>query len=489
MVKALSPADALRRYRGICPDWSGFAAALAHPQPVSLRTHPERINPAELINLLADAGLHASPVDWDAASIRLSPDASPGRHWGYFAGLFQVQEEAAQLPVRLLDPQPGERMLDLCAAPGNKTAQMALAMDNRGLVVANELQSARLPALRQLVRRLGLRNVLIHRGAGESLPGATGPYDGVLVDAPCSGEGTWRKYHRQRRAMARRVDENERDDLAARQMRLLDRAVGLCRAGGRIVYSTCTYAPEENEAVVDAILRRHGDDLSVEMASVEGFPVSEGVTEWAGQRFDARLARAVRVWPGVADTGGFFMVILRRHGASEEAADESRAALPAEAPPVLPAHPATDAILARFGVDAARLSGLDAGADGGRYLHYRVAGQRWPARPRPDAFGLAAIGLQVKPVKPTTGLALWLAPAATRNRVALDTGQAAAFLQRQPVSLDGVKAVAPVDGPGFVLVTYAGYGLGVARLTRGGQLESQFPKAWVNPTAVFPVAD
>ncbi|MEX0386352.1 RsmB/NOP family class I SAM-dependent RNA methyltransferase [Spiribacter sp. 227] len=484
----MSPADALRRYRGICPDWSGFAAALAHPQPVSLRTHPERINPAELINLLADAGLHASPVDWDAASIRLSPDASPGRHWGYFAGLFQVQEEAAQLPVRLLDPQPDERMLDLCAAPGNKTAQMALAMDNRGLVVANELQSARLPALRQLVRRLGLRNVLIHRGAGESLPGATGPYDGVLVDAPCSGEGTWRKYRRQRRGMARQVDENERDDLAARQMRLLDRAVGLCRAGGRIVYSTCTYAPEENEAVVDAILRRHGDDLSVEMASVEGFPVSEGVTEWAGQRFDPRLARALRVWPGITDTGGFFVAVLRRGGASGAATAGSGGAGAPDECRGWPAHPATDALLSRFDIDSAKLRGLETGPDGGRYLHYRVAGHHWPTRPSPDAFGLAAIGLQVKPVKPTTALALWLAPAATRNRVALDAAQTAAFLQRQPVPLDQAQAITPLDGPGFILVTHAGHGLGVARLNRQGQLESQFPKAWVTPTAGFPVA-
>ncbi len=484
----MSPVEALRRYRGICPDWAGFQAALGHPQPVSLRPHPERIHPAELIKLLADAGLRASPVEWDAGSLRLSPDASPGRHWGHFAGLFQVQEESAQLPVRLLDPRPGERVLDLCAAPGNKTAQIALAMANRGLVVANELQSGRLPAVRQLVRRLGLRNVLIHRGAGESLPGVTGPYDRVLVDAPCSGEGTWRKYRLQRRNVARRVDQSERDELAARQIRLLDRAVRLCRPGGRIVYSTCTYAPEENEAVVDAVLRRHGDGLSVETASIAGFAVAEGITEWAGQRFDPRLAGALRVWPGATDTGGFFVVVLRRHGEPVDSADQPTGGSPAEASRTLPAHPATDAVLRRFGIDSVCLRGLEAGPDGGRYLHYRVAGQRWPARPRPDAFGLAAIGLQVKPVKPTTGLALWLAPAATRNCVALDAGQMAAFVQRQSVPLDDVKAALPLDGPGFVLVTHAGHGLGVARLNREGHLESQFPKAWVNPTPVFPAA-
>ncbi|MEX0430691.1 RsmB/NOP family class I SAM-dependent RNA methyltransferase [Spiribacter insolitus] len=484
----MSPVEALRRYSSICPDWPGFAAALLHPQPVSLRPHPERINATELISLLADAGLPASPADWDASSLRLRPDASPGQHWGYFAGLFQVQEEAAQLPVRLLDPQPGERVLDLCAAPGNKTAQVALAMGNRGLVVANELQSGRLPALRQLVRRLGLRNVLIHRGAGESLPGVTGPYDRVLVDAPCSGEGTWRKYRRHRREVARRIDERERDDLAARQTRLLDRAVRLCRPGGRIVYSTCTYAPEENEAVVDAILRHHGDRLSVETASVEGFAVSEGVKEWAGQRYDPRLARALRIWPGITDTGGFFVVVLHRHGAPGEAMGQSRAEPAHEASQTLPADPATDAVLTRFGIDAACLRGLEAGPDGGRYLHYRVAGQSWPARAQPDAFGLAAIGLQVKPFKPTTALALWLAPAATRNCVALDATQTAAFLRRQPIALDDVKAAKPLDGPGFVLLTHAGHGLGVARLNREGQLESQFPKAWVNPNPGFPVA-
>ena len=484
----MSPVEALERYRTICPDWSGFAEALDYPQPVSLRIHPERVDSRALATLLADAGMAVRPSHWDAASLRLDPDAAPARHWGYFAGLFQIQEEAAQLPVRLLDPQPGERVLDLCAAPGNKTAQMALAMQNQGLVVANELQSGRLPALRQLVRRLGLRNVLLLRGAGESLPGATGPYDRVLVDAPCSGEGTWRKYRVRRRSLGRRIEQAERDDLVARQIRLLDRAVRLCRSGGRIVYSTCTYAPEENEAVVDAILRRYGQCLSVESASVAGFPMAEGVTEWAGQRFDPRLDRALRVWPGLTDTGGFFVVVLRRAGALSPATVSSPEQPSLDQPRGLPGHPATDALLTRFGIDEACLNGLEAGPEEGRYLHFRAAGNDWPARPAPDAFGLAAIGLQVKPLKPTTALSLWLGPAARRNRVALEGPEAAAFVQRQTLSLDLAKAVTPVDGPGFVFVTHAGYGLGVARLNGQGELGSQFPKAWIMPAAGFPGA-
>ena len=484
----MTPVRALRRYQAICPDWPAFAAAHAQAQPVSIRAHPERIEARALAALLAEAGLDARPVSGDGASLRLAADAAPARHWGYFAGLFQIQEAAAQLPARLLDPQPGERVLDMCAAPGNKTAQIALAMRNRGLVVANELQAGRLPALRQLVRRLGLRNVLLVRGAGESLAAATGPYDRVLVDAPCSGEGTWRKARRQRRAEPRSIDAAERDALAARQTRLLDRAIRLCRPGGRIVYATCTYAPEENEAVVDAMLRRHGDALTLEAATIDGLATAAGVTDWAGQRFDPRLGRALRVWPGLTDSGGFFIAVLRRvDDAAAQSISESKRDSLANLP-ILIDDPASEALLSRFGIAAAHLAGLEAGPARGRYLHYRVAGQRWPARPRPDAFGIAAIGLQVKPVKPTTALALWLAPAASRNRVALDRAQAAAFLRREPVRLARAEALTPIDGPGFVFLSHAGYSLGVARLNRAGVLESQFPKAWMTPAGGFPGA-
>ncbi len=469
-------AAGLARYQSICPDWPAFRDAISRPQPVTLWAHPERLAPETLQRLLDDAGIASARSPWDDTLLRLAPDASPAHHWGYFAGLFQIQEESARLPVKLLDPRPGERVLDLCAAPGNKTAQMALAMENHGLVVANELQSGRLPAIRQLIRRLGLRNVLTIRGAGESLAANTGPFDRVLVDAPCSGEGTWRKYRIHQRDGGRVIDDVERDRLAQRQRRLLHHAVGLVRPGGRIVYATCTLAPEENEAVVDAVLGDWGGALTVEPASEPALPSSPGVTEWQGRHFDPRLAGTCRVWPGDADVGGFYVAVLSRTGPARVGQAPGGASIGSAA---WPDHPATRALQQRFAVNPRALQGLTTGPDGGRYLHYRIADQPWPSAPRVDAFGLAAIGLQVRPVKPTTGAALWLAPEMGQNVLELTGAGLDAYRQRRPIAPEHTE---PRGGPvsrGFVVLTHQGYGVGVARVGHGKMIESHYPKAWV----------
>ena len=447
---------------------------MAEPLPTGIWAHPHRLSRHALQELLAAAGLDAQTLPWDPLGLRLDADSDVARHWGYFAGLFQIQEEAARLPVALLDPHPGERVLDLCAAPGNKTAQIALAMDNQGLVVANELQSRRLPPLRQTVRRLGLLNVLTVRGPGEALALQTGPFDRVLVDAPCSGEGTWRRLSAERRARAA-AETPAREPLAQRQLRLLERAVRLCRPGGRIVYSTCTLAPEENEAVVDALLTRADGAVAVETARVSGLAVQPGLTHWEGQSYDPQVAKCLRLWPGMTDTGGFFVAVLKKAGHQPADSDGERAELGRDGL----SHPATGVLQTRFGIDDIHLAGLVISGDGGRYLHYASAGQPWNGRPIPDAHGLAVAGLQMRPVKPTTALALWLGTRAARNRIALSAEAAADYLQRRPVPAGGFQPATELDGPGWVVVSHAGHSLGVARLTRSGELESLFPKAWV----------
>jgi 16S rRNA C967 or C1407 C5-methylase (RsmB/RsmF family)/NOL1/NOP2/fmu family ribosome biogenesis protein len=476
-------AAGLARYQSICPDWPAFRDAIARPQPVTLWAHPERLSPAALERQLADAGFSCTRSQWDAALLRLVADAAPAHHWGYFAGLFQIQEESARLAVKLLDPRPDERVLDVCAAPGNKTAQIALAMENRGLVVANELQSGRLPAIRQLVRRLGLRNVLTTRGAGESLPANTRPFDRVLVDAPCSGEGTWRKYRIHRRDGGRVIDDGERDRLARRQRRLLRHAVGLVRPGGRIVYATCTLAPEENEAVVDAVLRDWGDAVTIEPAHQPALPTSPGVTEWRGRRFDPRLAGTCRVWPGAADVGGFYVAVLTRKGPAPSQQPGGRQSIRSSA---WPDHPATRALEQRFALNPEALRGLTTGPDGGRYLHYRVAGHEWSCTQPMDAFGIAAIGLQVRPVKPTTGAALWLAPAMGRNVLELTEAGLNAYRRRLPIAPEQTQPRGDQVARGFVVLTHQGYGVGVGRVGDGRMIESHYPKAWVTGSPAGP---
>jgi 16S rRNA C967 or C1407 C5-methylase (RsmB/RsmF family) len=211
-----------------------------------------------------------------------------------------------------MEPEAGERILDLCAAPGNKTAQLAVALGNRGTVVANDRDINRLKALRRTLDRLGLLNVSVVRYDGANMPSAVGTFDRVLVDAPCSCEGTTRK-----RADGWEPEAGGWDDgLEGVQRALLRRGVRLCRPGGLVAYATCTYAPEENEAVVEDVIADLSDrldlTLTLESARIDGLVSSPGITEWQGRAFRDGMARAMRIWPHQNDTGGFFVALIRK---------------------------------------------------------------------------------------------------------------------------------------------------------------------------------
>lgn len=239
---------------------------------------------------------------------------TPGRTVAYAQGLFTPQEEAALLPALLMGPRPGERLLDLCAAPGNKTAQLAVALGRGGTVVANDLRWSRVSPLRRILERLGILNVVATAGNGVVFPEDPrhGPYDGVLVDVPCSCDATVRKSPK---VMLRQGQERRRRTSGV-QRALLRRAIALCRAGGRVVYSTCSFAPEENEAVVNDVLADpKGARVTLRSVAVPGLRLSPGVSAWAGVELLPEVAeKTVRLWPHHNDTGGFFVAVLDVHG-------------------------------------------------------------------------------------------------------------------------------------------------------------------------------
>jgi len=463
-------AAAFARYRPLIADWPAFLDAMTRPLPATVWANPLRTDRDSVARLLEEAGECPEPLGWDPLALRLSAGFSAGSHWGWFAGLYQSQEEVSRLPVTLLDPQPGERVLDLCAAPGNKTAQIAVAMGNAGTVAANDVQRGRLAAVRQVVKRLGLVNVSTLVRPGEEFPLRAGAFDRVLVDAPCSAEGTWRKGGWRREDAPRLVTSAERERLAARQVAMLRRAFRLCRPGGRIVYSTCTLAPEENEAVLDALLAEHGQALALLPARVPGFAGAPGVTEWQGRRLDTRLADCLRAWPHLADAGGFFVAVLEKRGGQAPAAVAGGPVAAAAA------RQALAAVQERFDLPDAAFAGL-VGTGGGRYLDLLAADHRCPPQPPPETSGLPGVGLQVRPPKPTTALAMAIGGHARRNRVSLGAGAAEAFRHRRTLPASAVEA-GEVTGPGHVLVAHRGHVLGVGRWTADGHLESQFPKAW-----------
>lgn len=297
------------RYRPIIPDFQEFLDALARPLPRCVWANPIQTTPAGLEARLDDHGIAYQPVGWRPGTYRLPETTSPGTRFPFVAGLYQVQEEASMLPVELMDLQAGQRILDSCAAPGSKTTQIATTVGPEATVVANDRDFTRMAPLGRALDRLGITNTVATTHDATNLPAAIGTFDRVLADVPCSCEATTRK-----NPDASPAGAADFARLQTVQQAILKRAMELTRPGGRVVYSTCSYAPEENEAIVDAVLRNVDDTWRPVPARIPGFPASPGLTEWRDQSYDPGLEAALRVYPHHHDTGGFFVAVLEHRG-------------------------------------------------------------------------------------------------------------------------------------------------------------------------------
>ncbi|MBK8905560.1 MAG: RNA methyltransferase [Anaerolineaceae bacterium] len=465
--------DYFERYRDLIEDWDGFVAAVKRPLPTTIWTNPLKITPEKLQSLMAESGVELTPLPWYPGAFRLPDDVMPGLRWEFMAGLYQVQEEVALLPALLLAPQPGERLLDMCAAPGNKTAQMGAMMANRGTLLANDRNSGRMRAARDVLNRIGLVNVTTLTWDGSSLPGEIGQFDKIMVDVPCTCEGTCRKDT----SVLSRSSVGASLKMARIQTALLRKAVQLCRPGGRIVYATCTFAPEENEMVVDAILRESGDGLRLCPSAVPGLVASAGLTEWQGQPLHPDLHLASRIWPQQNDTGGFFVAVLEKVGGERYSVDGDRF-LEIDAD----GDSAFDSLLAevmgRFGMDTAVFNNLAIVPWSNRGVYLVNRDQQLPTRPRLDAPGLFFMHTGQRYAKMTTAAAMLLGQHGTQNRIELTPAQAQAYLQRQTFSVQPAQTTTCTD-TGYVVVCYRGYPLGLGVFhTKSGEVESHFPKAW-----------
>lgn len=459
----------LQRYRCLIDDWPAFVEALSRPLPRVLWTNTLRTTPERLGQILAGEGLAAEPLPWEESAFRLPAHVPVGDRWWYLAGLAHCQEEASLLPVRLLDPRPGERILDLCAAPGGKTAQIAVALGGGGTVVANDISTGRSKPLRATIERLGLANVSTTVHDGANYPPQAGSFDRILVDAPCSGEGTWRRRGEPARDSAEAVSLRH----ARAQRALLRKAVQLCRPGGRIVYSTCTFAPEENELVIDAILEeRAGDGVQLIPVSAHGIITDPGLTRWAGRALDPSLRHAVRLWPHRNDTGGFFVAVLEKCGPVRACRS---------AAPILQPAPESDWLSdleGRFGFPGHMWAAYTAYRQTRRGLHLVARGHEPPGHPRPSARGLFFYRTSITPPKLSTAAAMMFGAHATRNVVDVGAGQLARYLARESFAVSGEQARQCTED-GYVIVRHRGHALGAGLYRRDcGEVQSLFPRRW-----------
>jgi NOL1/NOP2/sun family putative RNA methylase len=280
----------LGRYRELGRALTGDESAAQ-----AIRVNPLKASDGELIKALASAGVELQRVPFLDHGYRVvHAGFSLGATLEYLLGLYSLQEAASQLPVQALSPGPGDMALDMCSAPGGKTTQMAAYMGNGGVLIAVDSSRDRLYAVENSLERCGVTNCLVYHGdAAEIELGTT--FTRILLDAPCSGNYATDPEWFSVRTL-RDVEAN-----AARQRRLLARALELLEPGGRLLYSTCSLEPEENELNVQWLLETH----DVELKPVAG-PGVPALTRVLGSELDPRVSRCRRLWPGEG-TQGFFM--------------------------------------------------------------------------------------------------------------------------------------------------------------------------------------
>lgn len=487
-------------------DWRAFLDALARPLPAVIWNNPLRIAADDFVALLASEGLEIQPVPWLnharlGQGFVLPPGVKPGSFWWYCAGLAHAQEAVSQLPVRLLDARAEHRVLDLCAAPGGKTAQLALSMGNRGTLLANDFSPERIAALQGNLDRLGVINCSTTWCDGGNYPAAAGLFDRILVDAPCSSEGTLRRNASLAERLANDPERNRSRRMWPRQRSILRKAIQRCRPGGHILYSTCTFAPEENELILDEALRRENGRLRLLPIELPGLITRPGLTQWQGQSLDPSLSQALRLRPQDNDTGGFFIALLEKDADASfgtESMDLGRQTadfvqrenllqeedLPLKKDLVLEADLRLEAedqdwfrgLAAHYGLDDCVVERLRLHRQTRRGLHLAARDHCPPAQPKPQGSGLFFYRTNSRPPKLTTGGALLFGPDTHRNRIELTQEQRGWYLGRQRFrpSPEQVTDCAP----GQLLVSYKGFALGIAVLYRSGELEPLFPKRW-----------
>lgn len=443
------PTKFRERYEPIAPE--GFFAALESGLPKTFRVNSLKSTTIEIVEYAQSQGWQLKALPWypEAFTIDREDRSVPlGHTLPHFTGRLYIQEASSMVPPAVLDPQPGERVLDLAAAPGSKTTQLAAMMDNQGLLVANDSSATRIKALTANLERIGTLNTVVTNVSGHRLGRLVSAYfDKVLLDAPCTAEGTIAKNPE----LTARWSENAVIKLSTLQGKLLLGAWEAVKPGGVLVYSTCTFAPEENEGVLSSFLKLH-PEATIEPFDLPGLPAAPGITEWQGETYDAQVAGARRIWPGQAAMEGFFIAKLRKAEGSAEPTykmfGDRRYEDALDAP--------GEWLGERFG--------LPAGWDG--ELVWRAKDEeRWLMTPEAAAFNYAPIvrrGLRAartvrQGYKPTTDWMQLVGNQVTLNVVDTDAGQTQEYLAGQDLAIDAELGYVALRHEGVV------YAVGLAQ--------------------------
>ena len=423
------PEKFLQRMKNqLSEEYPQFLQSLERPRAVALRFNPLK-GKAPALPFVKE------PVPWEKQGYYYDPDSRPGLHPYHEAGVYYLQEASAMAPVTLLDPQPGQWVCDLCAAPGGKSTQIAARLQGQGFLLCNEYSPKRAKILSRNVERMGIANAMVTNETPQNLAKKYPQlFDKVLIDAPCSGEGMFRKEE----AAVTDWSEDTVQMCADRQKEILESGAQLVAPGGRLVYSTCTFAPEENEQVIASFLRSH-PEFTPEAVEAPWFTSGENGT--------------FRLWPHKLLGEGHFAAVLRKAGE------------PAEKPVFRDSQK-----LPKQWTEFARE--LEITLPEGKPVLF---GQSlyWAPVQLPELSGVRVLrpGLELGEIKkdrfePAHALALWLKTAARTCNYSWDSKEIAEYMHGQTL---------PENCRGWCLVQVDGYSIGWGKAD-GNQLKNHYPK-------------
>lgn len=314
------PAEFLERLKRIVPSaqFNAITDTFTKHCPTTFRVNTLHANPEEVQEHLRSKGFNLLRLSWYPEGFILKGDRLRDlqKTTLYRDGAIYVQSLSSMIPVLILDPQPGEHILDLTAAPGSKTTQIAARMQGKGTLIANDSHRVRSYKLRANLKNQGAAYVQVSVRPGETF-GHThrDTFDRVLLDAPCSTEG---RFNLNDPASYRYWKPGKIHEMAHKQKRLLEAAIAATKPDGIIVYATCTFAPEENEAVLQWALERFGDAVTLEAIRCPVPNTMPGMTRFEGKQWSKSLQCAVRILP-TTEMEAFFVARLRKSAAGVDA--------------------------------------------------------------------------------------------------------------------------------------------------------------------------
>ena len=435
-------------------EYQAYLDSFEEPRIYGLRVNTLKWTPEQCRQVYGDF----QQVPWIANGLLYPEERRMAKDPYYYAGLYYLQEPSAMTPASVLPVEPGARVLDLCAAPGGKSTELGAKLMGKGVLIANDISNSRAKALLKNLELFGISNICVTSETPEKLASVYPEYfDKILVDAPCSGEGMFRKNED---ACDEWSPENV-ENCAARQAEILDCAAEMLKPGGRLVYSTCTFAPAENEGSISRFLERHPEFELLPAEKKDG--MMPGVPAWTDHPAEG-LEHTIRLWPHHLKGEGHYLAVLQkagvlsrtyqgycRNGVEKGISEKECKEFFAFAEENLVKN-ITGSFL-KFGDQLYR---MPEGMPSIRNLKV--------LRP-----GLHLGTLKKNRFEPSHALALALRPDQVKHVCNLesDDPQVKAYLNGQTLNMDGEK--------GWYLVTVDGYSIGWGKLA-GGILKNHYPK-------------